>query len=63
MPLTSIFHVNVNCSDLDVSLPFYENLGFQTVINLPTGGDDELVARFVPAVVIPALREKIPQRQ
>jgi glyoxylase I family protein len=42
MPIKSIFHVNVNCSDLDVSKPFYENLGFQSVLDLPTGGDDAL---------------------
>ncbi|MDG2114464.1 MAG: VOC family protein [Actinomycetota bacterium] len=42
MPIKSIFHVNVNCSDLDVSKPFYENLGFQSVLDLPTGGDAEL---------------------
>lgn len=40
--ITHIFHVNVNCSDLDVSKPFYENLGFESVLDLPTGGDDEL---------------------
>ena len=42
MTIKGIFHVNVNCSDLDVSLPFYENLGFETVLNLPTGGDEKL---------------------
>lgn len=42
VPITHIFHVNVNCSNLDVSKPFYENLGFQSVLDLPTGGDDEL---------------------
>jgi len=42
MPIKAIFHVNVNCSDLDVSRPFYENLWFQTVLDLPTGGDEQL---------------------
>jgi catechol 2,3-dioxygenase-like lactoylglutathione lyase family enzyme len=42
--ITHIFHVNVNCSDLDVSKVFYERLGFQTVIDLPTGGDANLAA-------------------
>lgn len=42
MPITSIFHINVNCSDLDVSRPFYENLGFQTVLDLPDLADPEL---------------------
>ena len=42
MAIKAIFHVNINCSNLDVSLPFYENLGFETVLNLPTGGDASL---------------------
>lgn len=42
MTITHIFHVNVNCSDLDVSKPFYERLGFQSVLDLPTGGDASL---------------------
>ncbi len=42
MTITHIFHVNVNCSDLDVSKPFYERLGFQSVLDLPTGGDANL---------------------
>ncbi|MDE0874029.1 MAG: VOC family protein [Acidimicrobiales bacterium] len=42
MAIKAIFHVNVNCSNLEVSLPFYENLGFETVLNLPTGGDASL---------------------
>ena len=44
MPIKDIFHVNVNCSNLDISRPFYENLGFQTVLDLPTGGDSDLAA-------------------
>lgn len=42
MTIKAIFHVNVNCSSLDVSQAFYENLGFQSVLDLPTGGDAEL---------------------
>ena len=42
MAIKAIFHVNVNCSNLEVSLPFYENLGFETVLDLPTGGDASL---------------------
>ncbi len=42
MTIKAIFHVNVNCSDLDVSRRFYENLGFETVLDLPTGGDADL---------------------
>lgn len=44
MPIKAIFHVNVNCSNLDISRSFYENLGFQTVLDLPTGGDSDLAA-------------------
>lgn len=40
--ITHIFHVNVNCSDLDVSRAFYERLGFRSVLELPTGGDEGL---------------------
>lgn len=35
MPIKSIFHVNVNCSDFEVSKRFYENLGFSTIMELP----------------------------
>lgn len=27
-----LFHINVNCSDFDVSLAFYQRLGFKTVL-------------------------------
>jgi catechol 2,3-dioxygenase-like lactoylglutathione lyase family enzyme len=42
MAIKGLFHVNVNCSDIERSQPFYENLGFQTVLDLPTGGDSKL---------------------
>ena len=42
MAIKSIFHVNVNCSDLERSRAFYERLGFQTVNELPTGGSPKL---------------------
>ncbi len=42
MAIKSIFHVNVNCSDLERSKAFYERLGFQTVNELPTGGSPKL---------------------
>ena len=38
MAIKSIFHVNVNCSDLDRSKAFYERLGFQSTTELPTTG-------------------------
>ena len=33
----SIYHVNVNCTNLERSLAFYEMLGFQAVIDIPAG--------------------------
>lgn len=42
MTIKAIFHVNVNCSDFERSKAFYENLGFQSVLDLPTGGDAKL---------------------
>ncbi len=42
MAIKAIFHVNVNCSDYEVSKAFYENLGFQSILDLPTGGDARL---------------------
>lgn len=42
MAIKAIFHVNVNCSDFERSKSFYENLGFQSVLDLPTGGDAKL---------------------
>ena len=36
MTITHIFHVNVNCSDLDESKLFYERLGFQSVLRKET---------------------------
>ena len=43
MAIKSIFHVNVNCRDLDRSLPFYENLGFEVVHSIPEGGHPEML--------------------
>lgn len=42
MTIKAIFHVNVNCSDYERSKQFYENLGFQSVLDVPTGGDAKL---------------------
>ena len=35
MNITGLVHVNINCSDFDRSLRFYELLGFQKVIDVP----------------------------
>jgi catechol 2,3-dioxygenase-like lactoylglutathione lyase family enzyme len=34
----SIFHVNLNCRNLDVSLPFYQALGFTVEMAFPEAG-------------------------
>ncbi|MDH3678622.1 MAG: VOC family protein [Acidimicrobiia bacterium] len=44
MAIKAIFHVNVNCSDFERSKSFYEQLGFESVLDLPTGGDAQLAA-------------------
>ena len=43
MTIKGIFHINVNCTNLDVSQPFYENLGFEVVHEIPEGSDSEML--------------------
>ena len=43
MAIKSIFHINVNCRNLDRSRAFYENLGFEGVLDLPEGGKPEML--------------------
>ena len=43
MAIKVIFHINVNCTNLDVSQPFYENLGFEVVHEIPEGSDSEML--------------------
>ena len=43
MAIKAIFHVNVNCTDLDRSKAFYELLGFRSVIDLPPGGGADML--------------------
>jgi glyoxylase I family protein len=38
MAIKDVFHVNVNCTDLDRSRAFYETVGFKTVVELGVGG-------------------------
>lgn len=38
MGVHSIFHVNLNCRDLERSLAFYKAIGFQEEMNFPEGG-------------------------
>lgn len=39
MPIKSIFHVNVNCRDLERSQRFYELLGFHKAADVPEASD------------------------
>ena len=44
MNITGLVHVNINCSDFDRSLRFYELLGFQKVIDVPPKNPLEVAA-------------------
>src|SRR5208283_3156725 len=40
--IEGIFHVNVNCSNLERSLAFYKMLGFRVVQDMPSDGGPKL---------------------
>jgi glyoxylase I family protein len=40
--IEGIFHININCSNLDRSLAFYKMLGFKVVQDMPSGGGPKL---------------------
>jgi catechol 2,3-dioxygenase-like lactoylglutathione lyase family enzyme len=44
MSVTGLVHVNINCSDFDRSLKFYELLGFQRAIEVPAQNTAEVAA-------------------
>jgi len=44
MNINGLVHVNINCSDFDRSLRFYELLGFQKVIDVPPKNTLEVAA-------------------
>jgi hypothetical protein len=44
MSITGLVHVNVNCSDFDRSLKFYELLGFVKAIDVPPKNTAEVAA-------------------
>ena len=44
MRITGLVHVNVNCSNFDRSLRFYELLGFQKLIDVPARNTEEVAA-------------------
>ncbi len=54
MAVTGLVHVNVNCSDFDRSLAFYERLGFRKVVDVPATNTAEVAA----AVGMPPYRVK-----
>jgi catechol 2,3-dioxygenase-like lactoylglutathione lyase family enzyme len=43
--IESIFHFNVNCTDLDRSLSFYQKLGFKVVLDFQEGMSSEPMAK------------------
>ena len=54
MTITGLIHVNVNCSDFDRSLAFYEMLGFEHMMDVPATNTPEVAA----AVGMPPYRVK-----
>lgn len=54
MAITGLVHVNVNCSDYDRSLAFYERLGFREIWRVPETNTPEVAA----AVGMPPYRVK-----
>lgn len=44
MAIKDVFHVNVNCTDLERSRAFYELVGFKVVVELGVGGTTEMLA-------------------
>ena len=54
MNITGLVHVNVNCSDFDRSLAFYERLGFERFVDVPPTNTPEVAA----AVGMPPYRVK-----
>lgn len=54
MSVTGFVHVNVNCSNFDASLAFYELLGFQKVVDVAPTNTPEVAA----AVGMPPYRVK-----
>jgi len=54
MSITGLVHVNVNCSDFERSLEFYQLLGFEKIIDVPARNTAEVAA----AVGMPPYRVK-----
>jgi catechol 2,3-dioxygenase-like lactoylglutathione lyase family enzyme len=43
MAIKDVFHVNVNCTNLERSRAFYEQIGFKAVVELGVGGGRDMV--------------------
>jgi len=43
MAIKDVFHVNVNCTNLERSRAFYEQVGFKVVVELGLGGGADMV--------------------
>ena len=44
MSITGLVHVNINCSDFDRSLAFYERLGFERAVDVAPTNTPEVAA-------------------
>ena len=44
MNVKGLIHVNINCSDFDRSVKFYELIGFQKVFEVPAQNTKEVAA-------------------
>ena len=42
MNLKSIYHININCTNLERSLEFYKMLGFREVVDFGEGGSAQM---------------------
>ena len=43
MAIKDVFHVNVNCTNLERSRAFYELVGFKVVTEIPLGGSKDML--------------------
>jgi catechol 2,3-dioxygenase-like lactoylglutathione lyase family enzyme len=44
LPISRIFHFNINCTSLEKSLPFYQMLGFKIVLDFREGMESKEMA-------------------
>ena len=60
MNIKGLVHVNINCSDFDLSLKFYELLGFQKVLEVPEKNTPEVAAAVGMPLIIDLLEWREP---